>query len=52
VYAAAFVPLVVWPLVAGRRVGPGARRAAGLVSGSLLADAWVIVPQLMRCDDA
>jgi hypothetical protein len=36
--------LVVWPLVAGRPLLVGVRRAAVLLGGSLLAAAWVIVP--------
>jgi hypothetical protein len=44
----AFAPLVVWPFVAERRLGPCARRAAVLVAGSLLAVAWVIVPLLAQ----
>ena len=36
--------LLVWPLVAGRPLLVGVRRAVVLVDGSLLAAAWVIVP--------
>jgi len=36
--------LLVWPLVAGRPLLVGVRRAVVLVAGSLLASAWVIVP--------
>jgi Bacterial membrane protein YfhO len=36
--------LFVWPLVAGRPLVARLRRAAVLLSGSLLAAAWVIVP--------
>jgi hypothetical protein len=38
--------LVVWPLIAGRPLVARLRRAAGLLCGSLLASAWVIVPLL------
>jgi hypothetical protein len=38
--------LLVWPLVAGRPLVTRLRRAAVLLSGSLLASAWVIVPLL------
>jgi hypothetical protein len=42
----ALLPLLVWPLVAGRSIATGARRAAIVAGGSLLAAAWVIVPLL------
>ena len=42
--------LLVWPLVAGRPLVPRLRRAAGLLGGSLLASAWVIVPLLAQRD--
>ena len=42
----ALLPLLAWPLVAGRGVATGARRAAAVAVGSLLAAAWVIVPLL------
>ena len=40
----ALVPLLLWPLVAGRSIVTSARRAATVAGGSLLAAAWVIVP--------
>jgi hypothetical protein len=40
--------LLVWPLVAGRPILVGVRRAAILLGGSLLASAWVIVPLLTQ----
>ncbi|HEY2320035.1 MAG TPA: hypothetical protein VGH67_17140 [Solirubrobacteraceae bacterium] len=40
--------LVVWPLVAGRPLWVGVRRAVVLVGGSLLAAAWVIVPLIAQ----
>jgi len=46
----ALAPLFVWPFVAGRRLGPSARRAATIVAGSLLAVAWVIVPLVAERD--
>ncbi|HEY3729433.1 MAG TPA: hypothetical protein VGL51_19810 [Solirubrobacteraceae bacterium] len=36
--------LLVWPLVAGRPLVAGLRRAAVLLGSSLLASVWVIVP--------
>jgi len=42
----ALLPLLVWPLVCGRSIATGARRAATVALGSLLAAAWVIVPLL------
>jgi len=40
----AILPLLLWPLVSGRRLGTGARRAAAVGLGALLASAWVILP--------
>jgi len=40
----ALIPLLLWPLVAGAPILTRLRRAAGILSGSLLAAAWVIVP--------
>ena len=40
--------LLVWPLVAGRPLVTRLRRAAVLLTGSLLAAAWVIVPLLAQ----
>ena len=42
----ALLPLLAWPLVGGRPIATGARRAATVAGGSLLAAAWVIVPLL------
>ena len=42
----ALLPLLAWPLVCGRSIATGARRAATVAGGSLLAAAWVIVPLL------
>jgi hypothetical protein len=39
--------LLVWPLVAGRPLLVGMRRAAVVLVGSLLATAWVTVPLLL-----
>jgi hypothetical protein len=40
----ALLPLLLWPLVAGRPIGTSACRAALVAGGALLAAAWVIVP--------
>ena len=40
----ALLPLLLWPLVCGRSIATGARRAATVAGGALLAAAWVIVP--------
>ncbi len=40
----ALLPLLLWPLVAGRPIAARARRAATIAGGALLATAWVIVP--------
>ena len=40
----ALLPLPLWPLVSGRTLVTGARRAATVGLGALLAAAWVIVP--------
>ena len=42
--------LLVWPLVAGRPFVVRLRRTAVLLTGSLLASAWVIVPLLSQRD--
>jgi hypothetical protein len=40
----ALLPLLAWPLVAGRPIATSARRAATVAGGAVLAAAWVIVP--------
>jgi hypothetical protein len=40
----AILPLLLWPLVSGHPIVTGARRAATIGIGALLASAWVIVP--------
>jgi hypothetical protein len=40
--------LLVWPFVAGRPLAARMRRAAVVLTGSLLASAWVIVPLLQQ----
>jgi len=40
----AILPLMLWPLVSSRKLVMGARRAAAVGLGALLASAWVIVP--------
>jgi hypothetical protein len=46
----AMIPLVLWPLVAGRRWLVRLRRGAIVLVGSLLAAAWVIVPLIAQRD--
>ena len=40
----AILPLLLWPLVSGRALVTGARRAATVGLGALFVSAWVIVP--------
>ena len=40
----ALMPLLLWPFLAGARVGTWLLRAAAIAAGSLLATAWVLVP--------
>jgi len=40
----AILPLLLWPWVSGRALVTGARRAATVGLGALLASAWVVLP--------
>ena len=40
----ALMPLLLWPFVAGERIGPRLIRAAAIAAGALVAAAWVLVP--------
>jgi len=44
----AFVPLLLWPLAAGRPFQVRLRRAAVVLAGALVCSAWVIVPLLAQ----